>query len=264
MKKSFKVADIRTAVLSKPWLLPDLVKSNPKVVQGIMHKMLPFRVGIEIECFGVLNYDLRKVHDILINRRKEAYFASNKEHAVACKKDLRLHKLFINYSKDHDGTCLFPYGIEREINEHRISLCHKQLYHLYTVLEDMKRYCTQPEQGSIHVHVDVTKIVTNTMSPFHEKLFMEYFNSKEVLDRYADYFKYSGSYNRKRAAIREKGSFFNLRDNNLKTIEFRMLPQTFEYTTMVEWLLYITQDMKNFYKLCNIPYRDIKYKTKKV
>jgi hypothetical protein len=209
-KKIFDKIDY--VVRHEPNLLPLLFKDKSikkGLLQSRLKRVLPCRVGIEFELTGNLSADYIKDHPEIKTQNQFAH-----------------HFGVFSYSEDNFDKASSCY---RTLNEIRVSVAHpNQLKGLYRIMESMKKYCSIPIGGGIHIHVDWSDYV----SSMNKLAGIEYVNKH--LDEVESIFpKYEGTYN-KRRAYDGKASYVNF--SYLNTLEFRIAPLTFEYETLIDWI----------------------------
>jgi len=156
-------------------------------------------------------------------------------------------------------------------NEHRISICnYTQLLGLYKILEDMKKYCYLNPISGVHVHVDITKfygLLFEESSSKHKDRILAYLYSNTFLNRVYEIFdsNYTGNYN-ERGFSPSPNSWetgrschtwirFNQPGQGY-TIEFRIGGMTFEYETIVQWIVKCNSIVKELYSLLGTNYRN--------
>lgn len=120
---------VRAAVMLQPSLLVQLVNNrtnNPRIVESTLRRLLPYRTSIEIEHMG----DYNKIQSIF----DKVLLKQSKEELV--------------HSKYDAGN-----NAESTISIYNPS----QLNILYTALNILQNNASVDEDGSIHIHVDITK-----------------------------------------------------------------------------------------------------------
>lgn len=202
---------------------------NPKVTMGVLHKMLPLRVSVEIECINSLSRFYGEQNNILHRNRE---------------KQRRFH--VIEYSDDERR--------KTEMSEHRISIQgYKQALGLYKILHEMKKACLNNPESGIHIHVDTihfTDKLNHRSRENRDKLdeLLKVYLTTRLDDTYNLFDScYTGTYNNKEVRISEKGSWVNIRSdwNSYGTIEFRIGYCTFEYEKIMEWMIGCTRIVKD-------------------
>lgn len=228
----------RECLLKHPLLISKLLKDksfNPKITKGILYGMIPFRSSIEIECIGSLARTFR--HDY-----------TNPNHRTAFPKLKKKYDVF-DYNDDFTRD-------KKEICEHRISIInYSQAAGLYKVLEDMKKYCKLNMSSGIHIHIDAHKISNqNFLSTGDNLRKVEKFLTSK-LDTLEEIFgKYEGTYNEKCVNFDSRYSWINVQYREFGSIEFRIAPMTFDYETIIMWIIKCNKIVKELYKELRISY----------
>ena len=202
-----------------------------------MAKMIPFRSSIEIECNNSLS--LRK------NTVEICWHSDWKKLANKFK--------LTDYSDDNMS--------KKGPTEHRISISnYKQLTGLYNTLLEMKKHCLLNPSSGIHIHID--------LHPFFDSVewkLMGYENRKDLRRKMINYFNtrldsieeifgdYKGGYNSRGAAF-NKGSWIRLCEE-YQSAEFRIGGMTFEYETIIKWIIGCNKEILLFYKKFGIDYK---------
>jgi hypothetical protein len=224
----------RECLLSAPLLISKLLKDksfNPKITKGILYNMIPFRSSIEIECITSLSR--------ILNAKQRDYSIK-----IADKYDI------FDYSDDKQRLQ------SKEVCEHRISIRnYSQASGLYKILQDMKKYCTLNPGSGIHLHIDANKIINND--------YLLKGNNVDIVTNYLNPYlytleeifgKYPGTFNYKRIGLEDKHAWINIRYQYLHSIEFRIAPMTFDYETIILWIIKCNQIVKQLHKKLRISY----------
>jgi hypothetical protein len=141
-----------------------------------------------------------------------------------------------------------PAGDADKIIESRVSIKDfSQLAGLYKFMQDLPEFCAMHEGGGIHIHIDMS------MFPIAYET-----KEKEVhkwithrLDEVGSLFpKYKGTYNGKRVGIRSKSTWVNI--SGKKTLEFRTPPLTFDYYTLMTWIVGIVKFRNRLIHECRL------------
>lgn len=118
---------VKAAVMLQPSLIDVLLKkptTNVKIVESTMRRLLPYRTSVEIEHIGLKN--------IAIIRKKLSPLVEHNKFIVEC-------------------------GMDCDEIESRLSVfTPTALPNLYNSLEVLKKYGKVDNDGSIHVHVDIS------------------------------------------------------------------------------------------------------------
>ena len=226
-----KTQYVRECLLEHPLLIPKLIKNpsfDPKITKGILYDMIPVRSSIEIECFNSLSR--------VYNQRDFP--------TMAKKYDI------LTYRDDRSTGSQYC--------EHRLSIQnYSQASGLYKALLDMKKHCQLNPGSGIHIHINAPKI-SNIPSIEYNREFRNkiviFFNSR--FDQIEELFgKYTGTYNEKSVRFENKGSWINIRYYTFSSIEFRTAPMTFEYTTIIKWIIGCNKIVKDLHKELKLPYQ---------
>lgn len=226
----------RECLLRHPYLISKLLKDkayDPKITKGILYQMIPFRSSIEIECIKSLSIALN-----IGTRKHNKYVPLTKKYDIL--------------SFDDDRTNLSS----KIISEHRISIRnYSQAAGLYRILQDMKKYCILNPGSGIHIHIDASKIANNEFLSVSSNRFKIQKFLTLKLDELEEIFgKYNGTYNRKTVEFEHKGSWINIRYHSFNSIEFRIAPMTFDYETIIMWIIRCNKIVKELYKKLRISY----------
>jgi hypothetical protein len=176
--------------------------------------MVPYRVGIEFECFGA-------VGSYLIKDKKKP---SNKE--------IRDKLGIYDFSEDEHWHNPNDETSDVNLNEVRVSfLGYKQLIHFYKTIMILNKCLIIPaEKGGIHIHID---------APFvkeHSHKVVEWFDKNTIQSQILRIFEgYKGTYNSKGAGT-SKGHYVRVAIT-YNTIEFRIGHLTFDYDTIIRWVI---------------------------
>jgi hypothetical protein len=228
----------RECLLKHPLLISKLLKDksfNPKITKGILYGMIPFRSSVEIECIKSLGQTF--VHKYTNNRGNELF--------TKLKEKYDLYDYNDDFTYDKKSLC-----------EHRISIInYSQAAGLYKVLEDMKKYCKLNMSSGIHIHIDAHKISNhNFLSTGDNLRKVERFLASN-LDTLEEIFgKYEGEYNEKYVHFDERRSWINVQYREFGSIEFRIAPMTFDYETIIMWIIKCNKIIKELYKEFRISY----------
>jgi hypothetical protein len=219
---SQKIKKIDYAIYHDPSLLKALL-NDCSIKKGLLYsrlgRVLPHRVGIEFELLGDLAKNYVKLHPEI---KSEKQFA----------KHFNVYK----YSEDTLGTGYtsneVPFiSLPNSLNEIRVSLIHPlQLFGLYRILIEMKRYCENPIGGGIHIHVDFSKYSSEHNNKVAAGYIRNHLHEVEAI-----FPKYTGNYNKRKVGIQRKGTYVNFSRYN--SIEFRIAPLTFDYETLLTWIV---------------------------
>lgn len=236
---STKIQKIDYAVLHNPDLIPILLKDcsiSKGLIYSRMRRLVPRRVGIEFECMGnpldYYKFVLKK--NITGSEDFEKIF-----NLLDYSQDLPITRG--SSSTDSDSslgitrfrnlTQIITESDNELFNELRVSIKdYSQLRGLYNILKLFKNSCIIPSGGGIHIHIDFSDYDDYGTRVISKK----YINNhlKEVEDIFP---KYTGTYNKRKVGISHKGTYVNLSRHG--SIEFRIAPLTFDYETLIEWIV---------------------------
>ena len=201
-----------------------------------MRRLVPRRVGIEFECIGnPLDYykfvlkknitrseDFEKIFNLLdYSQDLSLTRDTSNTNSISSPSITRFHHL----------TQIIV-GPDNELfNELRVSIKdYSQLRGLYNILKLFKDSCIIPNGGGIHIHIDFSDYTDNDTRVISKKYITNHL--KEVEDIFP---KYTGTYNERKVGILQKGTYVNL--SRHESIEFRIAPLTFDYETLIEWII---------------------------
>lgn len=138
-------------------------------------------------------------------------------------------------------------------NEHRLSIAnYTGLNGLYKVLNLMKEYCVYNTKAGIHIHVDFSKypIPDNNLRDFQETKISDAITP--LLDEVGHIFRDDIT----TLTDKSYGSWIRLnKPGDELTIEFRLGDMTFEYETIVDWMIKCNSFVKKLYGLLGIDYK---------
>lgn len=216
---------------------PDLIKllyADCSIKNGLitsrLRRAVPHRIGIEFECCGSLGDWLRTKHP---NERVDREF-------------IRKKYSILEFSEDWSSS---SYRND-DFNEIRVSIKDfTQLNGLYRILNDMKSACTLPIGGGIHIHIDMRNFLNNDSDPELKRVLANYITNN--LDKIESILpKYEGTFNKRKVGIRTKKTYVNL--SYLNTVEFRILPLTFEYETLITWIIDLNKFLSEMINRCHL------------
>lgn len=224
---STKIEKVRYAIFHNPEIIRTLMKDT-SIKKGMIYhelnKILPCRVGIEFELSGNFN---------------KGFFSDHTEVKVdddSARDENEVIKYYYNLKDFSSDLCSSDSFNDDNLYEIRVSIDkYKHLSSLYRILNDINKYCNYHQNGGIHIHVDMTQYITpdNYSDSVLRELMGRYIVRR--LDEIIKIFpKYTGSYNKKEVGIRRKKTYVNI--SRLGTLEFRIAPLTFDYTTLITWI----------------------------
>lgn len=202
------------AIKNNPLLIGSLLKDtsiNKGMIYRELNKAVPCRIGIEFELSGSFREGFIKTHGV------------SKENI-----DKTMTNYYDVYSINSDSW----YESEDHLYEIRVSILNfKQLKGLYKFMQDLPKFCKLHEGGGIHIHVDISKYF-----PLYskEKELQKYIERhlQEVVSIFP---KYTGKFNKREVGISKKATYLNI--SNKKSLEFRIAPLSFDYTTVINWVI---------------------------
>lgn len=222
------------------------------ILYSELRNVLPCRVGIEFELSGSFKqgfarkYKVSEPSDLLDNKIAEFY----KVKEIKCDTPVYTYTRNYELSNPNEPTRVVvsndPFDDEvlpgdpltmevdyDKLTEIRISLKdYSQLSGLYRFMQDLNEFCRLHEGGGIHIHIDMSmfKDFQNTKK---EKEVFNYI-SRRIDDIQKIFPKYKGKYNKKKVGLRTKATWLNI--SRLNTLEFRIAPLTFDYSTLIKWI----------------------------
>ena len=202
------------AIKNNPLLIGSLLKDtsiNKGMIYRELNKAIPCRIGIEFELSGSFREGFIKTYGV------------SKENI-----DKTMTNYYGVYSINSDSW----YESEDLLYEIRVSILNfKQLKGLYKFMQDLPKFCKLHEGGGIHIHVDISKYF-----PLYskEKELQKYIERhlQEVISIFP---KYTGKFNKREVGISRKATYLNI--SNKKSLEFRIAPLSFDYTTVINWVI---------------------------
>lgn len=220
------------AIKHNPLLIPVLHRDT-SINKGFLYreltKAVPCRIGIEFELSG--------------NFRKK--FCEKYKNGTRFDIDKTMTQFYGVYEIASDN---FDNITDDSIYEIRISIKDfHQLSGLYRFMQDMKEFCKLHEHGGIHIHVDMSKYPLTYSIKIDE--IRNYITNR--LNEIAKIFpKYTGTFNEKKVGIVHKGTWVNI--SRLNTLEFRIAPLTFDYGTLMNWILKVVKFRQNLIHDCRL------------
>ena len=177
-----------------------------------LNKALPCRVGIEFELAGNFIGNFVAEHPECLSN-------------------------FEDFIRDYYGVYTFCADSDTEtldaIKELRVSLKDfHQLVGLYKFMQDLTKYCRIHQNGGIHIHLDMTEF---DFKKCKQRRVVKNYITKRLTEIGKIFPKYTGTYNMKRVGDIEKGTWVNM--SRLGTLEFRIAPLTFDYNTLMTWIV---------------------------
>ena len=223
--------------MHNPTLIPILLRDtsvNNGLVYRELRKALPCRIGIEFE-MGKLFLDgfKNKYDENATDKSMEEYYG-----VFEIRSDMPApfnpHRIILSNNSETDDQVAFDNGentVDDRIIETRVSIKdYHQLVGLYRFMQDLPEFCLMHEGGGIHIHIDMS------MYKLSEKKAEEVVGYiKNRLDIVGKLFPtYKGKYNKRMVGYHQKATWVNISPKN--TLEFRILPLTFDYYTLMKWI----------------------------
>lgn len=135
---------------------------------------------------------------------------------------------------------------EVTLTEIRVSIKdYTQLKGLYDILKVMKDYLKIPLGGGIHIHVDWDEYSNVTNRKIAAKWLTNNLSKIEEI-----FPKYTGEYNKRKVGDQCKGTYVNLSYH--KSIEFRIAPLTYNYETLIKWIIGCQKVVSNLINECHL------------
>lgn len=252
--------------MHNPTLIPALLRDtsvNKGLIYRELRKALPCRIGIEFEMGAnfrsgfqtkynpkAKDEDIAKFYKVLNIRCDDAKVTLNQALSRQNRIRRELREAQQDVSRDE------PADDPDRLIESRISIKdYSQLVGLYKFMQDLPEFCTLHEGGGIHIHIDMS------MFPYRGKA-----KENEIhkwithrLDEVGSLFPpYKGKYNRKEVGVNRKSTWVNMSGKH--TLEFRILPLTFDYATLMSWIVGIVKFRNKLIHECSLR-KDFKPKT---
>lgn len=212
--------------MHNPTLIPTLLKDtsvNNGFIYRELRKALPCRIGIEFEMGKLFLDGFKNKYDTNADDDSmEAFY--------------KVYEIRSDFSSSEDDKIL----------ETRISIKdYHQLSGLYRFMQDLPEFCLLHEGGGIHIHIDMSMFKLGRK--IHE---IQNYISKR-LDIVGKLFPhYKGKYNNREVGIRRKATWVNISTKD--TLEFRILPLTFDYYTLMIWIVGIVKFRNTLIHECKL------------
>lgn len=249
---STKIQKIDYAIYHNPNLIPILIKDcsiNNGLIYSRLRRAVSRRVGIEFECIG-----------------NPAEYYNNSVRELSHPKDLKSIFNLLDYDQDDPinrrGAYSNPlYNRYRDLsntlddahfNELRVSMKdYSQLQGLYKILDLFKNSCIIPIGGGIHIHIDFKDYDFHNIQLLASKYVKNHLREVESI-----FPKYLGSFNSRKVGIAEKRTYVNFSYHG--SIEFRIAPLTFDYETLIKWVVNCNKFVTKLIHECHlIPGKDM-------
>ena len=243
--------------MHNPTLIPALLRDtsvNKGLIYRELHKPLPCRIGIEFE----MGASFLKG------------FQSKYSQSKATDKEMQEHYGVLEINSDSANVTINQALTRRDrvrrqpddpfmdepaddpdpdrLIETRVSIKdYSQLVGLYKFMQDLPEFCTLHEGGGIHIHIDMSMFPyenTNKEKEIHKWI-------THRLNEVGSLFPvYKGKYNKKVVGIRAKSTWVNI--SRLHTLEFRTPPLTFDYYTLMSWIVGIVKFRNKLIHECRL------------
>ena len=212
--------------MHNPTLIPALLRDtsvNNGFIYRELRKALPCRIGIEFEMGKLFLGGFMNKYDIDASDNSMAAFY--KVHEI--RSDM--------FSSDDD-----------KILETRISIKdYHQLSGLYRFMQDLPEFCLLHEGGGIHIHIDMSMFKLGRRA----KEIQNYITKRlGIVGKLFPHYK--GKYNHREVGIHRKATWVNISTKD--TLEFRILPLTFDYYTLMTWIVGIVKFRNTLIHECKL------------
>ena len=212
--------------MHNPTLIPALLRDtsvNNGFIYRELRKALPCRIGIEFE-----------MGKLFLDGFKKKYNMDADDDSITA-----FYKV---YSIRSD----FPSDEDDKILETRVSIKdYHQLSGLYHFMQDLPEFCLLHEGGGIHIHIDMSMFKLGKKA----REVQNYITKR--LDIVGKLFPhYKGKYNNRAVGIYRKATWVNISTKD--TLEFRILPLTFDYYTLMTWIVGIVKFRNTLIHECKL------------
>lgn len=223
--------------MHNPTLIPILLRDtsiNNGLIYRELRKALPCRIGIEFEMGKLFLDGFREKYDENAFDKSMAEYYGVFEIRSDIPAPFNPHRIILSNDSRTDDQVVFDNGenaVDDRIIETRVSIKdYHQLVGLYRFMQDLPEFCLMHEGGGIHIHIDMS------MYNLSEKKAEEVVGYiKNRLDIVGKLFPtYKGKYNKRTVGYHQKATWVNVSSKN--TLEFRILPLTFDYYTLMKWI----------------------------
>lgn len=242
---------VRQAILTAPYLLPIYMEKpyNPVLTRSILNKLVNRSFGLEIECYSSLMWPFFKMTKV------GAQYLDYDDVKKIMLEYYNIHE-YAEDKADNPYTSHRYYNVNEDspFNEHKFMIKdYTQLSGLYEILNDMKEHCRINVESGIHIHISINDIMAGLNWHKEEDNALGKLNLlKEILrPRLDDIRKIffdneedMGTFNDKGIGINTKYLWLNIRrlyNPENYTIEFRIAPQTFNYSKIMHWVTECTK-----------------------
>jgi hypothetical protein len=114
-------------------------------------------------------------------------------------------------------------------------------------MQDLSEFCRLHEGGGIHIHVDMSEFFNRENNKMTE---VSKYIERHLNEVIAIFPKYTGHFNKRKVGIRRKATYLNI--SRLNTLEFRIAPLTFNYTTLMCWIRDCVKFKKKVVSTCRL------------
>ena len=243
--------------MHNPTLIPALLRDtsvNKGLIYKELRKALPCRIGIEFEMGASFlkgfqsKYNQPKATDKEMQEHYGVLETRSDNSSVTLNQALtrrdRVRRQPDDPFMDEHADGADPDGLI----ETRVSIKdYSQLVGLYKFMQDLPEFCTLHEGGGIHIHIDMSMFPyenTNKEKEIHKWI-------THRLNEVGNLFPiYKGKYNKKVVGIRAKSTWVNI--SRLHTLEFRTPPLTFDYYTLMSWIVGIVKFRNKLIHECRL------------
>lgn len=244
---STKIQKIDYAVFHDPSLIPTLLR-DCSIKKGIIYSRLrravPRRVGIEFECMGDPASTYKYGYGNKLSNKRDL---AKRFHLIDYDQDPALARSEEVYLAQRAKLLLAKSRSERySLDEIRVSIAdYSQLTGLYQILKLIDNSCIKPIGGGIHIHVD--------FSDYQRQRTLV--TCKHYIEHHLDEIEgifppYDGSYNKREVGIHHKSTYVNLSCHG--SIEFRIAPLTFDYETLIRWIVDLNKFVTKMIHECHL------------
>jgi len=250
---SIKLTKVRDAIYNNPNLIPILLRdtSIPKgMIYRELKKAVPCRIGIEFELSGNFTGEFCKKYNTFKSSNDNlTKFYNVKE--IHCDRppyeELCVNDDCEDISVDSEVVVSDKINYDK-ITEIRISISDfHQLKGLYRFMQDLSEFCRLHEGGGIHIHVDMSEFFKRENDKMTE---VSKYIERRLNEVIAIFPKYTGHFNKRKVGIRRKATYLNI--SRLNTLEFRIAPLTFDYSTLMRWIRDCVKFKKKVVSTCRL------------
>ena len=194
----------------------------------VVNSLMPYKMGIEIECIESLSRHLQK--EGIIEQKEDSYLSH------PYKKQMNQLLGCSDYSDDRNSI-----GDTGMCEQRLCFKGHKEIIALQRFCALLTQYCVLDTTGGIHIHFDFPEAKDSDIARKIKNIATKY------LDTLDSIVHYQGNFNFKQIGIDQKGTWINIR-TDLNTIEIRTIAPTFDYTKIVTQIIAISNIITNIRK----------------